>query len=84
LALNDIGPYIGRDQIELRGLAVIVLGGMGSIPGTLVGGFVLGLLEAITVLTLGTNVEAVGFVALFVMLVVRPNGLLGRPLAERV
>ena len=46
LALNDISPYIGRDQVELRGLAVIVLGGMGSIPGTFIGGFTLGLLES--------------------------------------
>ncbi len=84
LALNDISPYIGRDQVELRGLAVIVLGGMGSIPGTLIGGFVLGLLESLTILTLGTDVRAVGFIALFVMLILRPTGLLGRPSGERV
>ncbi|HEX3425928.1 MAG TPA: branched-chain amino acid ABC transporter permease [Acidimicrobiales bacterium] len=84
LALNDISPYIGRDQVELRGLAVIVLGGMGSIPGTFIGGFVLGILEAITILTIGTDVRAVGFVALFVMLIVRPGGLLGRRTIERV
>lgn len=84
LALNDIGPYIGRDQVELRGLAVIVLGGMGSIPGTFVGGFALGLLESLTILTLGANVRAVAFIALFAMLVVRPEGLLGRRLSERV
>jgi branched-chain amino acid transport system permease protein len=48
VALNDISPYIGRDQVELRGLAVIVLGGMGSITGTVIGGCVLGILEAIT------------------------------------
>jgi branched-chain amino acid transport system permease protein len=84
LALNDISPYIGRDQVELRGLAVIVLGGMGSIPGTFIGGFTLGLLESITILTLGTDVRAVGFVALFVMLILRPSGLLGRPATERV
>jgi branched-chain amino acid transport system permease protein len=84
LALNDISPYIGRDQVELRGLAVIVLGGMGSIPGTFIGGFTLGLLESITILTLGTDVRAVGFIALFVMLILRPTGLLGRPVVERV
>jgi branched-chain amino acid transport system permease protein len=84
LALNDISPYIGRDQVELRGLAVIVLGGMGSIPGTFVGGFVLGLLESVTILTIGANVRAVGFVALFVMLILRPEGLLGHRTAERV
>lgn len=84
LALNDISPYIGRDQVELRGLAVIVLGGMGSIPGTFIGGFTLGLLEAVAILTLGTGVRAVGFVALFVMLMLRPEGLLGRRVVERV
>jgi len=84
LALNDISPYIGRDQVELRGLAVIVLGGMGSIPGTFVGGFALGLLESIAILTLGTDVRAVGFIALFVMLILRPEGLMGRRAAERV
>ncbi|MDP9074193.1 MAG: branched-chain amino acid ABC transporter permease [Actinomycetota bacterium] len=84
LALNDINPYIGRDQVELRGLAVIVLGGMGSIPGTFVGGYALGLLESLAILTLGTDVRAVGFIALFVMLVLRPEGLLGRRANERV
>jgi branched-chain amino acid transport system permease protein len=84
LALNDISPYMGRDQVELRGLAVIVLGGMGSIPGTFIGGFTLGLLESVTILTVGADVRAVGFIALFVMLILRPTGLLGRPAAERV
>jgi branched-chain amino acid transport system permease protein len=84
LALNDISPYIGRDQVELRGLAVIVLGGMGSIPGTFIGGYTLGLLESLAILTLGTDVRAVGFIALFVMLIVRPEGLLGRRANERV
>ncbi|MDQ6617581.1 MAG: branched-chain amino acid ABC transporter permease [Actinomycetota bacterium] len=84
LALNDISPYMGRDQVELRGLAVIVLGGMGSIPGTFIGGFTLGLLESLTILILGTDVRAVGFIALFVMLILRPTGLLGRPAVERV
>jgi branched-chain amino acid transport system permease protein len=84
VALNDISPYIGRDQVELRGLSVIVLGGMGSIPGTFIGGYALGLLEALAILTIGTDVRAVGFVALFIMLILRPEGLLGRQVRERV
>ena len=84
LALNDISPYIGRDQVELRGLAVIVLGGMGSIPGTFIGGFILGLLESLTILTLGTDVRAVGFIALFVMLILRPTGCWAAASGERV
>jgi branched-chain amino acid transport system permease protein len=85
VAISDVSPYIGRDQLELRGLAVIVLGGMGSIPGTVLGGYILAIVEVVTILTLGTNVRAsVAFAALFLMLVVRPRGLLGAPQRDRV
>jgi branched-chain amino acid transport system permease protein len=85
VAISDISPYIGRDQVELRGLAVIVLGGMGSIPGTIVGGYVLGLVEVAALELFGTNVRAgVAFAALFLMLVVRPQGLLGTRVRERI
>ena len=85
MALSDISPYIGRDQVELRGLAVIVLGGMGSITGTIVGGYVLGIVEVMALLAFGTNVRAgVAFLALFLMLVLRPQGLLGGGTVERV
>ncbi len=85
VALGDISPYIGRDQVELRGLAVIVLGGMGSIPGAVIGGYLLGLIEVVALLALGANVRAgVAFLALFVMLVLRPQGLFGARLRERL
>lgn len=85
VAISDISPYIGRDQVELRGLAVIVLGGMGSVTGSIVGGYLLALIEVITLLTLGTNVRAaIAFAALFVMLVIRPRGLFGTTARERV
>src|SRR5690349_1444795 len=45
MALPDLSPYIGRDNVEIRGLAVIVLGGMGSVPGAVVGGYLLGAIE---------------------------------------
>jgi branched-chain amino acid transport system permease protein len=84
-AISDISPYIGRDQVELRGLAVIVLGGMGSITGSVVGGYLLALIEVVTLLTLGANVRAaIAFAALFVVLVVRPEGLFGMRARERV
>jgi branched-subunit amino acid ABC-type transport system permease component len=41
-------------------------------------------LEAIAILTFSADVRAVGFVALFVMLILRPEGLLGRQVRERV
>ena len=85
VSLGDISPYIGRDYVEVRGLAVIVLGGMGSIPGAVAGGYLLGLIELIAFLALGSNARlGVAFAALFLMLVLRPQGLFGAQLREKV
>ncbi len=85
VAVSDISPYIGRDQVELKGLAVIVLGGMGSIPGAVIGGYALGIVEALAFIRFGSNVETgVAFLALFLMLVIRPQGLFGARLRERL
>ncbi|HEY8797799.1 MAG TPA: branched-chain amino acid ABC transporter permease [Candidatus Dormibacteraeota bacterium] len=85
VALGDISPYIGRDNVEVRGLAVIVLGGMGSIPGAVVGGYLLGMIEVLALVTLGSSARGgVAFAALFLMLVLRPQGLFGAQLRERI
>jgi branched-chain amino acid transport system permease protein len=85
VALGDVSPYIGRDYVEVRGLAVIVLGGMGSIPGAVVGGYLLGLIEILALVTLGSSAGGgVAFAALFLMLVLRPQGLFGAQLRERI
>jgi branched-chain amino acid transport system permease protein len=84
VAIGDISPYIGRDQVELRGLAVIVLGGVGSIRGSIVAAYFLGMVELLALLGLGANVRAaVAFAALFGMLVLRPSGLFGSSAVER-
>lgn len=85
VALGDISPYIGRDNVEVRGLAVIVLGGMGSIPGAVAGGYLLGLIEVLALVVFGSNARAgVAFAALFLVLVLRPQGLFGAQLREKV
>jgi branched-chain amino acid transport system permease protein len=85
VALGDISPYIGRDQVEVRGLAIIVLGGMGSIPGAVLGGYLLGLIEVLALVTLGSSARGgVAFAALFLMLVLRPQGLFGARLRDRI
>jgi branched-chain amino acid transport system permease protein len=77
LAFNSISPDMGR-SVELKGLAVIILGGMGSMPGAVIAGFALGLIEVFVVAYLGSSWrDAVSFTALFLILVVRPRGLLG-------
>ncbi len=85
VALGDISPYIGRDNVEVRGLAVIVLGGMGSVPGAVIGGYMLGLIEVLAVVWFGSNVSGgVAFAALFLMLILRPQGFFGAQLRERI
>jgi branched-chain amino acid transport system permease protein len=77
LAFNNIAPDMGR-TIELKGLAVIILGGMGSIPGAVIAGYFLGLVEVLTVTQVGSSYrDAVAFGILFLILVLRPRGLLG-------
>ena len=77
LAFNSISPDMGR-SVELKGLAVIILGGMGSMPGAVIAGFALGLIEVFVVAYLGSSWrDAVSFTALFLILVLRPRGLLG-------
>jgi branched-chain amino acid transport system permease protein len=85
VSLGDISPYIGRDYVEVRGLAVIVLGGMGSIPGAVAGGYLLGLIELIALLARGSSAsDGIAFAVLFLMLVLRPQGLFGAQLRDKV
>lgn len=64
--------------IELKGLAVIIVGGMGSLPGALVGGLLLGLSEVFAVQYIGSSWrDVIAFGLLFLLLLVRPQGLFG-------
>ena len=77
LAFNSISTDVGR-SVELKGLAVIIVGGMGSMPGAVVAGYALGLLEVFTVARFGSSYrDAVSFAALFLVLLARPRGLFG-------
>jgi len=84
LVYNSVAPGMGH-AVELKGLSVIVLGGMGSIPGAVLGGFLLGLVEVASVAQLGSNTrDAVAFIVLFAILLLRPRGLFGRRLVREV
>jgi branched-chain amino acid transport system permease protein len=66
-------------RIELKGLAIIVLGGMGSITGAVLGAFILGIAETFSVALFSSSYrDAVAFALLFIILVVRPSGLFGK------
>ena len=77
------GPYFGVTY-GLKGLAVIVLGGLGSIPGAVLGGLVIGLSEAFVPADYNAYKEAVAFAFLFIILLIRPQGLLGREQIQKV
>jgi branched-chain amino acid transport system permease protein len=78
IVIQPVQPAIGREYIGLV-FAVCVLGGMGSIRGTLVGAFVLGLAESFTATFAGPSwAPAVSFGLLLATLALRPAGLFGR------
>jgi branched-chain amino acid transport system permease protein len=82
-SVSIAGPYFGI-VFGLKGLAVIVLGGLGSIPGAVVGGMTIGLVEAFVPADYSAYRDAVAFGILFVMLLIRPQGLLGRNFVQKV
>ncbi|MBD2445827.1 branched-chain amino acid ABC transporter permease [Nostoc sp. FACHB-152] len=82
-SVSIAGPYFGI-AFGLRGLAVIVLGGLGSIPGAVLGGLLIGLVEAFVPSEYSGYKDAVAFGILFIMLLVRPQGLLGRRFIQKV
>ena len=74
---TSIDPLVGFRAI-LSVFAAAVVGGLGSIPGAVVGGFAIGLAEELSLLALpATYKSAVGFLAIFLILTLRPQGLLG-------
>jgi branched-chain amino acid transport system permease protein len=80
----SIDPLMGTLP-GLKAFVAAVLGGIGNIAGAAVGGLVLGLVET-TVVALGgsTYRDAVAFAVLILILLLRPNGLLGKKQAEKV
>ncbi|MBW4625572.1 MAG: branched-chain amino acid ABC transporter permease [Brasilonema octagenarum HA4186-MV1] len=82
-SVSIAGPYFGL-SFGLRGLSIIVLGGLGSIPGAVLGGLVIGLVEAFVPGEFSGYKDAVAFGILFIMLLVRPQGLLGRRFVQKV
>jgi branched-chain amino acid transport system permease protein len=73
-------PQMG-DAPLVKGLAAILLGGMGSVPGAVAGGLILGVVESTSTLVLPTDYkDSIAFVVMVAILLVRPQGLFGRRL----
>lgn len=80
----QIKPTMGN-LLGLKAFVAAVLGGIGSIPGAMLGGYLLGVLEQLTKAYITTEVtDAVVFAILIVVLLVRPAGLMGKNRKEKV
>jgi len=78
IVIQPVDPSLGREYIG-RVFAICVLGGMGSISGTMIAAFILGIVETITSTLFGASwAPAVSFAALLLTLAVRPSGIMGR------
>ncbi len=83
LAFSAISPFMGA-PIELKGLTVIILGGLGNITGAMLAGFLLAITEVLSVAYISSDFrEAIAFTMLFIVLLIRPAGLLGQALEKR-
>lgn len=77
-------PMMGS-MLGLKAFIAAVLGGIGSIPGAMIGGFAIGMAEAlVSAVGLSTWRDGVVFAILIIVLLVKPTGIMGRQVAEKV
>ncbi len=82
--IGVVNPFVGFIA-GLKAFTAAVLGGIGSIPGAMLGGFILGLAESFTSAYLDTAYQdVVAFSLLVLVLLFRPTGILGKPDVEKV
>ena len=78
IVIQPVEPSVGREYIG-RVFAICVLGGMGSLPGTVIASMLLGIVESFTATFYGPSwAPAVAFGFLLITLAVRPAGIMGR------
>ncbi len=77
-ALLAIAPGVG-EGLAIKGFAVLILGGLGSVPGAIVGGLVLGISEALAAGFISSSYkDVIAFLVMIFVLLFRPEGLLGK------
>jgi branched-chain amino acid transport system permease protein len=75
---NSVSPTMGT-VVAYKGLAIIVLGGLGSVPGTVLGGLIVGVFETLVIGLIDFPLprDAWAFLAMIAVFLIRPQGLLG-------
>ncbi len=80
----SLSPYTGS-MPGIKAFVAAVFGGIGSIPGAMIGGIVLGVIEILSKAYISSQLaDAIVFAVLIVVLLVKPTGLLGRKIQEKV
>lgn len=80
----QISPYTGV-MPGIKAFVAAVLGGIGSIPGAMIGGILLGVIEIFSKAYISTQLsDAIVFAVLITILVIKPTGILGRKINEKV
>ena len=84
LLFTQVDYYIGY-AAGLKGFTAAVLGGIGSIPGAMLGGFILGIVESLGITFISSAYkDVIAFVILILVLIIRPRGILGEKEPEKV
>ncbi|MBK1809412.1 branched-chain amino acid ABC transporter permease [Clostridium sp. YIM B02505] len=84
LAWTTIDPYMGM-MPGIKAFVAAVLGGIGVIPGALIGGLFMGVAETLTKAYISTRLsDAIAFSILIIILLIKPSGLLGKITREKV
>lgn len=83
-AYPQVQPYMGT-MLGLKAFVAAVLGGIGSVPGAMLGGIIIGLVESMTKGYISTQLaDAVVFSILIIVLLVKPTGIFGKNIGEKV
>jgi branched-chain amino acid transport system permease protein len=83
LSFSIVSPFMGMEP-GIKGIAAMILGGMGNIRGAIVGGMLIGIIEVLSVAYFGGLAKDFAvYGALFLALVIRPQGILGMIQSER-
>ena len=83
-AYPALTPYTGS-MPGIKAFVAAVFGGIGSIPGAFIGGIILGIIEILSKAYISSQLsDAIVFLVLIVVLVVKPTGILGRKIQEKV
>ena len=83
-AYPQVQPLMGS-MLGIKAFIAAVLGGIGILPGAVIGGFILGIVESLTRAYLSSQLaDAFVFAILIVVLLVKPTGILGKNMREKV